>query len=306
MDNITCMKKFLLVLLIISSTSQVDAQLRLNEIYATPIAGQAEWLELYNPTAQPVSLLDWQLAENISGVIKNHELIDKSGQATVSAYGYWLVEPSKVSLNNGGDTIYLIGPSGDIADTITYPKLTSSQVYARLSDGVGEWEIGLPSPLASNQASVSAELSVADEFAKHHSQSTTSMSATPTPTLSTSGKSSTGNTNQSPSPSTSVLSTPTPTATPQVSASPSPLPDWRDDVTFPVPQVAYQVVATPLPVATSAAVLAAYTQTPSPHLLFPILLTTVIIISTITLVLVFISDYLSDYDTPASRSPPVF
>ena len=134
-------KIILLIALFLGVVRPAQAQLVFNEIYSSPATGQSEWLELYNPTDIPVNLADWQLAELVSGQIKNHELISPSQEATIAAYGYFVFTPAKVTLNNGGDTLYLFAPGDTQTDVITYPKLTSDQVYARLPDGADNWDI---------------------------------------------------------------------------------------------------------------------------------------------------------------------
>jgi hypothetical protein len=146
-------KKIMIVITIWWSTCQsVQAQLVLNEIYASPPSGEAEWVEIYNQSAQPVPLRDWQIAEEITGVVKNHELINKSNEATIAAYGFWVVETTKVTLNNAGDKIYLFNPLGGQADVVNFPKLTSKQSYSRVPDGGSEWQISEPSKAYSNFA----------------------------------------------------------------------------------------------------------------------------------------------------------
>lgn len=122
----------------------------INELYPSPASSETEWLEIYNAGAGAVSLKGWQIAESVNGVIKNHELINKATEATLSAHGYWLVEPTKVSLNNSGDTIYLFRPDGTQADVVTYPSLTKKS-YARASDGGSTWVTTEPTRGLTNQ-----------------------------------------------------------------------------------------------------------------------------------------------------------
>ncbi len=135
------------------SFHQVNAQLVINELYPSPLTGEKEWLEIFNYSQETIRLKDWQIAENIGGIIKNHELIDKNGEATLSAHGFFIVENNRLTLNNGGDTIYLFAPDGTQQDFITYPVISNGKSYARTTDGSSTWAISLSSRGYSNYIS---------------------------------------------------------------------------------------------------------------------------------------------------------
>jgi hypothetical protein len=195
----------LLFLFTLTHPLTVHAQLILNEIYASPPSGEPEWLEIYNPTDIPIPLKDWQIAENQSGVIKNHELITSDQESTLAAKSFYVLVPNKVSLNNSGDTIYLYANPDQQADVITYPKLTSAQSYARQTDSLSHWEITtILTPNATNNFPTPTP-----------TPSATSVPSTPTPT-------------PTPAASTPIInitnpSTPTPTPTPTPSPTTTPL-----------------------------------------------------------------------------------
>lgn len=110
--------------------------LRLNEIYPSPASGEAEWLEIYNLAATPVSLRGWRILD-ASG---NQELLIKEDQeATLAAHGFFVLETAVVTLNNSGDTLYLLSPTGVQVDKVTTPSLRQTRSYARTFDGAGVW-----------------------------------------------------------------------------------------------------------------------------------------------------------------------
>ncbi len=128
------------------------SSLKLNEIYPSPENGGREWLEIYNPTTSVVEIRGWEIGDASGG----SEEIWKSGTAEASmegkikAGGFLVVETTKVSLNNTGDTIYLYTPTGGLEDSVTYPSL-SKKSYGRKVDGMGEWAVlGKVSPGVSN------------------------------------------------------------------------------------------------------------------------------------------------------------
>ena len=224
------MKKLYLILTLAAACSQAAparAQLALNEIYATPESGATEWLEIYNFSDAPVDLSGWQIAELTSNTIKNYEPIAAS-EATLSTHGFLVVTPAKLTLNNGGDTIYLFGPDGAQADTITYPKLTSSQACARQPDGSGGWNVvDTPTPGATN---VPAADQAADSTASTQSDttdSTTTQTTTATTVAATTTSVTTATTSK-------TSATPTPTPSPTVDIS------WQTGIDFKMPSLSYQ------------------------------------------------------------------
>ena len=109
------------------TSTQVTARtVLINEIAwaGTEASTYDEWIELYNPHPSPVDLTGWLLeAEDGS---PNIEL-----SGTIAAYGFFLLERTDDtavydiladqiytgSLENGGETLRLIGPDGETVDT---------------------------------------------------------------------------------------------------------------------------------------------------------------------------------------------
>ncbi len=221
------------------------AQLLLNEIYATPASGQEEWLEIYNPTPTAISLVGWQIAESSGTTVKNFEPLAKTNEATLEACGFWDLVPSKVTLNNGGDTIYLFAPDGTQVDSITYPKLTSEQSFARLIDGDASWDV---STFISRGSSNYLDLAVVSP-----DEVTATASSTPVSTSTSTAKTTTASkatTTKTTTTATSSTNNNSATATTTNKASPTPVPQaksWRDGIEFQLPKLTY---ATPKPQAT--------------------------------------------------------
>jgi len=167
----------------------VHAQLVLNEFYASPPAGEDEWVEIYNPSDQAVSFAGWQIAETYKGDIGNHESV--GDELMIPARGFLVIVPSKLTLNNGGDTIYLYDPAGNLADSVTYPTLTSTKAYARIPDGTDTWDKQAPTPGTANAPAVDTSSTDTDQTAtdsgalvtdKEGSGSATTLIATTTAT----------------------------------------------------------------------------------------------------------------------------
>lgn len=103
----------------------------INEIMYDPVAGDPEWLEVYNPGPDPVDLGGWTLRDAASGAPLPDTLI-------LPDEGYALLSRSKIldisnispeflcaleefpTLNNGGDRLSLRDATGSLVDTVTY------------------------------------------------------------------------------------------------------------------------------------------------------------------------------------------
>ena len=96
-------------------------ELILNEIVSDPNEGN-EWVEIYNPFDNVIPLEGWSIRE--------------AGGSSVSLGGllgeqqYGSVEFSN-RLNNDGDTILLLDPSGNVVDQVTLPKIGKGNSLAR-------------------------------------------------------------------------------------------------------------------------------------------------------------------------------
>jgi len=299
------MKKILLIFfLTLLTVSRAQASLVLNEIYASPPTGEAEWVEIYNNSSVPASFAGFQIAELAKDTIANPEGL--SEDIIIPAYGFLRIVPSKLTLNNAGDTIYLLDPDGRVADIVAYPKLTANQSYARIPDGADSWQKTTPTPASSNNP----DSSQADTVSGDSDQATTGDSPSATSSAATSSTNShtnlsdtvtsrgqtvtstslTPDTGSSSATSQSSAASPSPTPTPdsktgsgtQLTVSPSPSPSpivvirevdkqpdtrWKDDLNFNLPYLGTADVS-----ARKAQVLGAATQVPhsasaSAHLL---------------------------------------
>lgn len=118
----------------------VRAAIVINEFLANPSgpsSEETEWIELYNTDAQPVDLAGWKLDDEEGG----------SGSFTIAsassivAGGFLVFEKSQtgIALNNTGDTVRLINPAGEVADSYAYQATTEDVSMGRSSDGGGSW-----------------------------------------------------------------------------------------------------------------------------------------------------------------------
>ncbi|MBT5337661.1 hypothetical protein HOL46_00195, partial [Candidatus Falkowbacteria bacterium] len=88
----------------------LPGQVLINEIMSAPLPGDPEWVELFNSTNEPIDLTNWVLLE---GAGKQTQL---TGQLSAGDY----IVFDKSSLNNGGDSVVLQDPSGQVIDQVSY------------------------------------------------------------------------------------------------------------------------------------------------------------------------------------------
>jgi hypothetical protein len=119
-----------------TTSGEPGDSLALNEIMYTPRPGEPEWIELSNPGSRSVDLLGWSLSDaavtakhtiaTASSLLLPGELIVvTSDTAALSAQrgaidSRCLQSVGFPSLNNGGDMIHLLSPSGVCKDSVGY------------------------------------------------------------------------------------------------------------------------------------------------------------------------------------------
>lgn len=127
-----------------------------NEICADASATE-DWIEIYNPTAEDVTVADWTIGDDEAEMVAIGELVE---DATVPAGGYLLVM-TKVELEDGSEigfglkkdgsetlfvTMFTDGWSVDVPES-----LGEDLSYARTPNGAFEWENGVTAtPSAEN------------------------------------------------------------------------------------------------------------------------------------------------------------
>lgn len=120
----------------------------INELYPNPTIDQSEtndeFIELYNPTQQPVDLTGWLLkdASNKTFIIKN---------TVIPAQGYAVFTSSEthLSLNNTGDIVMLYSPDSTLKDeTQDYGDAKEGLSWG-IANGAWAWN-NAPTPASTN------------------------------------------------------------------------------------------------------------------------------------------------------------
>lgn len=131
-----------------------------------------EWVEVFNPGTEPINLQGWRIGDALNTDVLGALVVESGGFAVIAAAETQLPQGVPVlrvtdgrignGLNNGGDAVVLIAPSGELADAISYGENTEFEAGTATVPGSGEtigrdmefggWELTLePSPGAANR-----------------------------------------------------------------------------------------------------------------------------------------------------------
>lgn len=107
----------------------------INEFMSQPTGGEFDWVEIYNPTDQEVSLIGWLLDEDDQSPKGLDSLV------SVPALGFVVFEyTTNAWLDNEGDTINLVSPENQVVDTHTYSGSSPGVSRGRAPDAIGDFK----------------------------------------------------------------------------------------------------------------------------------------------------------------------
>ena len=115
-------------------TPDYGTDLVLNELVANPdVTHTTEWVEIYNPSASSINLTNWTLVDTAN----NSENITSLG--TINSLGFATYDRAEGWLNNTGDTLKLVNPSGLTIDQHAFGALSDDQSTGRNVDRGNDW-----------------------------------------------------------------------------------------------------------------------------------------------------------------------
>lgn len=95
---------------------EIYKTLRINEVFPNP-SEDNEWVEIYNYGSYDISLSGWKIKDESS----SYKTITSD---TIASKDYFIIENDdlRVSLNNGGDVLFLYSPEEDLVDKFEYDE----------------------------------------------------------------------------------------------------------------------------------------------------------------------------------------
>jgi len=134
-----------------------------NSTYVDRFDGSSDWFELHNSGSSAITMTGWTLSDGSNAWILPTTSLAADERLVVRASGRDLAEPefhSSFSLDALGETLTLSDADGALADSITWPSLTTDQGYGIGSDGVVGF-LQSTSPGRPNAALLPSQVSIA-------------------------------------------------------------------------------------------------------------------------------------------------
>lgn len=129
----------------VDSNYDLSTEIIINELLPDPegLDTEEEFIELYNIGEKAVNLLGWQLTDE-----KDYYKFSEDSLIEAKSYLVVYYPQTKISLNNSGETIYLIDPEDKIISGVTYPEAERGKSWSRFNE---EWEWGEPTAEKENR-----------------------------------------------------------------------------------------------------------------------------------------------------------
>jgi hypothetical protein len=102
-------------------------RLLVSEVYPSPAKGENEWIELFNPTDEKISLVGWSI-DDVADAGSKPDLFGV-GDALLPGERK-IFTGSTVAWNNGGDSVRLIDPRGHVSHVIAYGSVKMGRAVA--------------------------------------------------------------------------------------------------------------------------------------------------------------------------------
>lgn len=127
----------------------VPGEVVMNEVYSRGVAGNLDWVEIYNPSSLPINIGGYKIydAGGQTGVKEKKAI--PAGTIVPARGFYVVVTDSNTSatvldgfgLSSAGEQVWLENASGTLIDTITFLAMETTQTYGRYPDGEATWGI---------------------------------------------------------------------------------------------------------------------------------------------------------------------
>ncbi len=125
------------------SKGKSNVFIKMNEIFTRGVAGNLDWVEIYNSSSAAVNIAGYKIYDNGAQSGAKGKKVFPFG-TTVAANGFNVIivdtatfvgDTSGFGLSNSGETIWLETAGGLVIDTVAIPALGTDTSYARVPDG---------------------------------------------------------------------------------------------------------------------------------------------------------------------------
>jgi hypothetical protein len=121
----------------------------MNEIYSRGVAGNLDWIELYNPSTDTISLTGYKIYD-IGGQSGTKPKKEFPSGAKIAPGGFYVIVTDTISfvgdlsgfgLSSAGEQVWLENASGTVIDNVTFLAMDVAQTYGRIPNGRGSWQL---------------------------------------------------------------------------------------------------------------------------------------------------------------------
>jgi hypothetical protein len=123
--------------------------IKMNEIYSRGVAGNLDWIELYNPSNVAINISGYKIYDlGGQGATKPKKLIPAG--TSIPAYGFYVVITDTntnattldgFGLSSTGEQVWLEKADSTLIDNVTFLAMDVTQTYGRYPDGASTWQL---------------------------------------------------------------------------------------------------------------------------------------------------------------------
>jgi hypothetical protein len=119
----------------------------MNEVYSRGVAGDLDWIEIYNPQSVAVDVSGYKIYDSgAKAGTKSKKLFPAGTILPAKGFAYIIVDTatfagdtSGFGLSSSGETVWLENAAGTLIDTVALPAVGTDSSYARIPDGSKVW-----------------------------------------------------------------------------------------------------------------------------------------------------------------------
>jgi hypothetical protein len=129
----------------------VVLDIKMNEIYSRGVAGNLDWIELYNPSNVAVNISGYKIYDiGATSTTTPKPKKEIPAGTMIPANGFYVVIPDTNSsatvldgfgLSSAGEQVWLEKADGTLIDNIAFLAMDVSQTYGRYPDGGSTWQL---------------------------------------------------------------------------------------------------------------------------------------------------------------------